>query len=184
MKHKTGLLSLVVVGLLALSQGSVSAASAAEIAVMDYTPLKIDSNITVKKFSDGRVEPIENAKSLTEKQQYEILSEMDYTGKDIKKLSETEKVFLITEGGAKVNLNQSEMVHKYFDLSGKEQHHSFRASVIRSANVLAFFYIILAESLDLMQFLLHMKKQVEGYTFHFVEVCCHGEVLIHWVSGN
>ncbi|MFK4341965.1 MULTISPECIES: hypothetical protein [unclassified Paenibacillus] len=139
MKHKTGLLSLVVVGLLALSQGSVSAASAAEIAVMDYTPLKIDSNITVKKFSDGRVEPIENAKSLTEKQQYEILSEMDYTGKDIKKLSETEKVFLITEGGAKVNLNQSEMVHKHFDLSGKEQHHSFRASVIRSANVLAFF---------------------------------------------
>ncbi|KJD45212.1 hypothetical protein [Paenibacillus terrae] len=120
MKNKTGLFSLVVVGLLALSQGSVSVASAAEMEAMDYTPLKIDSNLTVKKFSDGRVEPIENAKSLTEKQQYEILSEMGYSKKESDELSEAEKVYLITEGGVKVNLAQSEMVHKYFDLSGKE----------------------------------------------------------------
>ncbi len=41
MKKKTGLLLLVVVGLLAFFQGSVSAASATEIEVMNYTPLKI-----------------------------------------------------------------------------------------------------------------------------------------------
>ncbi|URJ45221.1 hypothetical protein MF628_005011 [Paenibacillus polymyxa] len=120
MKKKTGLLSLVVVGLLAFSQGSVSASSSEEMKVMDYTPLKIDNNLTVKKFSDGRIEPIENAKSLTEKQQYEILSEMGYTEKESEELSESEKVYLITEGGVKVNVTQSEMVHKYFDLSGKE----------------------------------------------------------------
>ncbi|QOH62427.1 hypothetical protein [Paenibacillus polymyxa] len=120
MKKKTGLLSLVIVGLLAFSQGSVSASSSEEMKVMDYTPLKIDNNLTVKKFSDGRIEPIENAKSLTEKQQYEILSEMGYTEKESEELSEAEKVYLITEGGVKVNVTQSEMVHKYFDLSGKE----------------------------------------------------------------
>ncbi|MEC0235396.1 hypothetical protein P4H71_13785 [Paenibacillus kribbensis] len=80
----------------------------------------MDNNLTVKKFSDGRIEPIENAKSLTKKQQYEVLNEMGYTEKEIEKLSEAEKVTLITEGGVKVNVTQSEMVYKYYDLSGKE----------------------------------------------------------------
>lgn len=44
---------------------------------------------------------------------------MGYTEKEIEKLS-AEKVTLITEGGVKVNVTQSEMVYKYYDLSGKE----------------------------------------------------------------
>lgn len=42
---------------------------------------------------------------------------MGYTEKEIEQLSETEKVYLTTEGGVKVNVTQSEMVHKYFDLN-------------------------------------------------------------------
>lgn len=118
MKKKTGLLSLVLVGLLAFSQSSVI--SAAEVEVMDYTPLKIDNNHTIKKFSNGRVEPVENAELLSENQKNEILSEMGYTKKEIEELSDANKVIYITEGGKKVNLKQSDMIHKYFDLSGKE----------------------------------------------------------------
>jgi hypothetical protein len=118
MKKKLGVLSLLISGLFILSPEISNAADIETIETMDYKTLAIDEDLTIKKYSDGRIEGISNPASLNEEQKEEFLNSMLFTDEEIEKMPEEMKDEIIAEGGVKVDIEEEEMLEKYQDLNG------------------------------------------------------------------
>ncbi|WP_136608730.1 hypothetical protein [Paenibacillus dokdonensis] len=82
--------------------------------------IRIDSDLTIEKESDGRVFPLKsNSHNLTPAQQGLILREMKFTDEEIQSMSPGEKESIALAGGIKVESQTSNLVQYFHASDGK-----------------------------------------------------------------
>lgn len=79
---------------------------------------KLDTSLSITKYTDGRVEGDNNAKNFTKSQKESFLQEMNFTSTEISRMPEDLKVDLINKGGVKIDLKDTGISEQYTSLDG------------------------------------------------------------------